>query len=220
MLNSKSLTRGLFMYFVHISSLVWDFSFGKNLSVTELSDSKLIDWIIQWNPDYYEILVERYSGKIFKYIYHYFNFSKSLANDMVQDVFVKVWNNLDKFDEKKNFQTWIYNIARNNCIDYLRKEKYNQNLWEIEVEWDDHFDQELQKDYKSKLVKRIVKGLVGEQKEVVLLYYFEWKTYDEISEIIERPRNTVGTLLSRAKKNIKNLIDSEPELKESITFDL
>jgi RNA polymerase sigma-70 factor (ECF subfamily) len=69
-----------------------------------------------------EILIEQYLKPIYSFVYRYTG-SASDAKDITQDVFVRVWKNLKKFDQNKKFKTWIFSIAKNSAIDWLRKKK-------------------------------------------------------------------------------------------------
>ena len=69
-----------------------------------------------------EILIEQYLKPIYSFVYRYTG-SASDAEDITQDVFVRVWKNLKKFDQNKKFKTWIFSIAKNSAIDWLRKKK-------------------------------------------------------------------------------------------------
>ena len=60
---------------------------------------------------------------MFRYIYYHFNFSKDLSEELIQDVFLKVWVNLSKFNKDTNFNSWIYRLTHNLIVDYLRKKK-------------------------------------------------------------------------------------------------
>jgi RNA polymerase sigma-70 factor (ECF subfamily) len=85
-------------------------------------DQDLISKYLAGDEKSLEILIEQYLKPIYSFVYRYTG-SASNAEDITQDVFVRVWKNLKKFDQNKKFKTWIFSIAKNAAIDWLRKKK-------------------------------------------------------------------------------------------------
>lgn len=86
------------------------------------SDQQLIRDYLAGDEKSLEILIERYLKLIYSFIHRYVGSSKE-AEDITQEVFIKVWRNLRKFNQQKTFKTWVFTIAKNTCIDALRKKK-------------------------------------------------------------------------------------------------
>jgi len=86
------------------------------------SDSQLIANYNKGDDASFNLLVERYLKPVYSFVYRYVNDTHN-AEDITQEVFLKVWRNLGKFDQKKNFKTWIFTIAKNTAIDLLKKKK-------------------------------------------------------------------------------------------------
>ena len=86
------------------------------------SDNQLIEEFLSGEQKNLEILIDRYLKIIFNYVQKTTGDS-SETEDIVQEVFVKVWKNINKFNLNQNFKTWIFTIARNTTIDWLRKKK-------------------------------------------------------------------------------------------------
>ncbi len=148
--------------------------------------------------------------------------NEKVAEDITQEVFLKAWKNIKKFNLEKSFKTWIFSIAKNTCIDYLRKRKdvpmsifdsedggnfIEDNLTDEELKADEIF---IQKEDKKKIEKTITKLSVI-QKEVIVLKYVNEMSLSEVSEILQMPKNTVKSHHRRALIKIKKLLDA-PEL--------
>jgi RNA polymerase sigma-70 factor, ECF subfamily len=185
--------------------------------VKELSDEKLVRIVRQGNREVYRELVKRYQKKLFVYLYHLMR-NKEETEDVLQDVFIKVYDNLAKFDTQKKFSSWIYRIAHNEAVNIIKRKNWRKFIsWEDITIKGDTLD--LKAKEKSPLDDWIEKELKGEMqtaleklpdqyREVLILRYFLGKSYDEISEIIRKPVNTVGTLINRAKKRMLVIIKS------------
>ena len=85
-------------------------------------DQELISNYLDGNQISLEILIRRYLKPIFSFVYRYVG-NKQSAEDITQEVFVKVWRNLKKFDQEKSFKTWIFAIAKNTAFDHLKKSR-------------------------------------------------------------------------------------------------
>lgn len=86
------------------------------------TDEQLIKNYLKGDDNSLEILIRRYLKPIYFFVYGYTK-DEQKAEDIAQEVFVKIWKNLKKFDKNKNFKTWIFTIAKNTALDYLKKKK-------------------------------------------------------------------------------------------------
>lgn len=172
------------------------------------SDQELKTLILQ-DSAFLLCLVDRYEAKLTRYIRRLSNFSQEDIEDILQEVFLTVYQNINDYDDRLKFSSWIYRITHNKVIDFFRKHK--KRLIPI----DDFDDSLLSKlavdpDYGHKIdleldrvkLNMAIKQLDLKYREVIALYYFESKSYDEISDILKKPAGTVATLLNRAKKKI------------------
>ncbi|MCX6715988.1 MAG: RNA polymerase sigma factor [Candidatus Taylorbacteria bacterium] len=157
-------------------------------------------------PDFDQI-VEEYTRPIYNFVYRLCG-SREEAEDLTQEVFLKVWKNLGKFDPEKSSKTWIFTIARNTTIDWLRKKKsinfsqmdtahdepFEDGLADIEPLPDEIFQRkELAYDLESALSK-----IPPDHKMIILLHHTEDLTFEEISIITDKPMNTVKSQYRRA----------------------
>jgi len=151
-------------------------------------------------------LVLKYTLAIFNYSIRFVGYD--YASDITQDVFIKVWKNIKKFDyTKASFKTWIFTIARNTITDYLRKKKMItfSSLDKEEESFADNIEDEvaLPDEVLIKLEdNEFLNKLLGEipinYKEVLILYYQEDMTFKEIGKLINKPLNTVKSYHHRA----------------------
>lgn len=87
-----------------------------------IADEILIKKYLQGDEKSLEILIQRYLKPIYSFIYRFIG-NKQDAEDVTQEVFVKAWRNFKKFDQEKKFKTWIFSIAKNTAIDFLKKRR-------------------------------------------------------------------------------------------------
>jgi RNA polymerase sigma-70 factor (ECF subfamily) len=163
------------------------------------------------NKDYYQYLMKRYEDKLKRYIRRLAKLSEEDVEDILQEVFVKTYVNLNAFDTNLKFSSWIYRITHNETISYLRRLKtrpstFNLELNEIivnKLQSDLNIEKETDKKYLKMNMEKVLNNIDKKYQEVVVLKYMEDKDYQEISDILKKPVGTVAVLLSRAKKEIK-----------------
>lgn len=176
---------------------------------SSLSDEALIALIRTNQPELYSEIIRRYQEKLTRYIRR-FTASESLREDILQEVFIKTYRNLRDFDVTRSFSSWIYRIAHNESINQCKKHQRESLVideWEWEVV-DDRLDLGAHLDTQEsiKIVQKALQLLKEKYRQPLLLYFFEDKTYEEISDILHIPRNTVGTLIARGKAQLKSLL--------------
>lgn len=160
-------------------------------------------------------LVDRYKSKLKIYIRRITNVSEDDAWDILQDVFIKVYKNLNNFDTNLKFSSWIYRITRNQCISNFRKLQVRPKSVVIEDDFYENiaseFDLESEVDALSdkKIIKDVLAKLDYKYKEVLELKFLEEKDYKEISDILQKPMGTIATLINRAKKQMKEEIEKQ-----------
>jgi len=163
------------------------------------------------SSDAYTNLVKKYEKPIIGYIIRISGVNFEEAEDITQEIFLKAYTNLNNFDQTKKFSSWLFSIAHNETISHWRKNKRKLDVINIEndeldILLTENFD--IGKKIDNNLLKdEIKKGLAKldiKYREVLELKYLNEYSYEEISDIIKKPVNTVGTLLNRAKKKLKN----------------
>lgn len=175
----------------------------------EKTDEELVGLILE-DQEFFLCLMKRYEGKLKAYINRISNVSREEAEDLLQEVFIKVYKNLNDFDLDLKFSSWIYRIAHNQVISNFRKIKtHPQLIWDndgvILKNIKDDFDirGEIDNNFLAENINTILNGVSDKYKEVLILKYLENKDYKEISDILKKPVSTVGTMINRAKKEFK-----------------
>ncbi len=154
---------------------------------------------------YFETIVERYEKKLQYYIMRFINCSAADAEDIIQDVFVNAYRNLNGFDTSLKFSSWIYRIAHNEAINHLRRitarpaivmddEKFEALASELNVE------HEVGQSMERERIREAIGRLDEKYREAIVLRYLEDKSYEEISDILRKPLGSVSSLITRAKR--------------------
>ncbi len=138
--------------------------------------------------------------------------SRQIAEDLTQDVFLKAWQYLVDQKHIKNFQAFIYRIARNTVIDYYRQNKVEnlplEDFAEKEELSEDAMPEQIDSDIDAEKLLQYLQKLKPEYQEVLLLRYVEDLSFEEISEIVQKDKNNVRVLLHRAMTKLKEIINN------------
>jgi len=181
-------------------------------STNTLTDEALVK-AAQKDLSLFGVIVERYEKKLKFYILRISNVSDLEAEELLQDIFLKVWKNLNGFDEGLKFSSWIYRIAHNETISTFRKKKSRgeDQRTDLETELfenlpdDLDFTAEIDQKIEANQVRIILDLLPENYREVLVLRFIEDQSYEEIGDIIMKPSGTVATLISRAKAQFKEI---------------
>ncbi len=173
------------------------------------TDEELVQLVLKNKIEAFDVLGRRYEKKLLRYgkrfLYNYEN-----IEDAVQNVFVKVYINIKSFDFSKKFSPWIYRIAHNEFVNIIKKEKKEAFLFfDADVIFSfpgkSNLLKELERKEERKEIEEYLNKLKAKYREPIVLYYFEEKDYQEISDILRIPISTVGTRLKRGRDEIKKL---------------
>lgn len=179
-------------------------------------DEEIVPLILQ-NQDLFLYIVRRYEDKLARYITRISGLGKEDVEDLLQEVFIKVYQNLNDFDTSLKFSSWIYRIAHNETISNYRKIKSRP----VGVSYDDDpalanqlaskadFVKEIEKEYDAKVIRSVLAKMDKKYKEVLVLRFLEEKDYNEISDILQKPIGTVGAMINRGKQQFRNIIKRE-----------
>jgi RNA polymerase sigma-70 factor (ECF subfamily) len=176
------------------------------------SDAELIE-MAKKNPESFGILMERYQGPLFHYIRRIAQLPKEDTEDLLQEVFIKIYQKLNEYNEELKFSSWAYRIAHNHVIDHFRKMNARPRTNALEDgEWEKivHSSINLTKNIADKdcveKIKSCIRELSIHQREALILRFVEEKEYEEIMDILKKPKGTVATLISRGKETlVKNM---------------
>lgn len=182
--------------------------------ITELSDEALIIECKK-DPKHFAVLVDRYVPKLTRYIRRRSAASNNDIEDLLQNIFVKVYRNINEYNTSLLFSSWIYRISHNEMIDWYRREKRratlslddeNQDILSKLMTEEDHttrFSNEEQKQF----IVTVLNSLDDKYKEILLLRFFEEKSYEEIADILKIPAGTVAVRINRAKKQLQKQLE-------------
>jgi RNA polymerase sigma-70 factor (ECF subfamily) len=165
-------------------------------------------------------LVELYKDKIYHLGYRMLN-QKQEAEDVVQETFLRVYMNLERYDENQKFSTWIYRIATNLCIDRLRKRKPNYSI-DAEMSDNDGTDwhailpsdeagpeDELILSETQQNIRNTIQSLPDKYRTVVVLRYLHDMSLQEISDVLDMPVTTVKTRVHRGREFLRKKLEPE-----------
>ncbi len=165
------------------------------------------------NSKAFENLVSEYEGYVYNLAYNFFNNTLD-AQDATQEIFVKVFKNIEKFNYKSKFKTWLYKIAINTCIDELRKkkERYFEYV-DIETENDKLQEfpdirgkspEELLEEKELRLeLKKIIKNLPMKYRVPIVLRDMQGLAYAEIADALSLNENTVKVRINRGRSMLR-----------------
>lgn len=174
------------------------------------------------NVQAFEELTSSYYTKVYNICYRMLNNSED-ASEQAQETFIKVYKNIKKFKGNCSFSTWIYRIATNVCLDYLRK---NKNKKDISLEQNTFEDIKV----KDRLIsnnlgpekvaeinaqRRAINQALSQMNEknrlIILLRDFNGFSYEEIANILQSPVGTVKSRISRARAELRDLLCKDKE---------
>lgn len=161
-------------------------------------------------------MIARYEAKLTRYISRLGVRTYDDQVDVLQEIFIKAYKNLNSFDGSFKFSSWLYRIAHNEAISWYRKQKVRPE-GNLVAEGDEVLQllhnkdpgAEVEFDYvvNQDELTRALASIDQKYQEALVLRYFENKEYDEISDILKVPLGSVGTLIFRGKKQLKTALN-------------
>jgi RNA polymerase sigma-70 factor (ECF subfamily) len=180
--------------------------------LTSFSDEKLASMSTQDSSCFGE-LIGRYEKKLGRYIQRLLRASSQDIEDILQEIFINAFKNVNAFNPTLKFSSWIYRIAHNEAINHYRKTRRETKNISIDDEENEHithvlqdsFDIQRETDNKEAYQKalELIMSLPDKYREVIILYYFEDKSYEELGDILKKPGGTIATLLKRARDHLR-----------------
>ncbi|MTI88363.1 MAG: sigma-70 family RNA polymerase sigma factor [Balneolaceae bacterium] len=183
----------------------------KNASASSLEDDKFVSEALSGKESSYKQLVDKYQKALYFHIRKMIK-EQELVEDLVQEVFMKAFHNLNTYSNEYAFSTWLYRIATNHTIDYLRKKKlrtlsidqpFKTRDGEMEMQLPDHTyetDKPVMKKERKAIVQDAIAALPDKYKAVIEMRHMEEKSYQEIADILELPLGTVKAHIFRARE--------------------
>jgi RNA polymerase sigma-70 factor (ECF subfamily) len=185
-----------------------------------LSDSELVERYLAGDTRRFRELVERYEDRMVNFIQRSIG-DRDRAQDLAQEVFIRVYRHLKRFDQEKKFSTWIYTIASNLAKNELRNRARNPIVLfqTLTSSWDDDHrplqfeDSSMRPDdlYRKRRLQELVEQAADQlplhHREVFVLREIEGKSYEEIAEITGTQLGTVKSRLNRARNRFAQIIE-------------
>jgi RNA polymerase sigma-70 factor (ECF subfamily) len=186
----------------------------------QLDDRALVERILGGDRDLFTTLVGRYEKRLINYVYRITHRYEE-AHDLAQEIFVKVYLALDRYDPKYQFSTWLFRIAQNSAIDALRKKSIAEVPLARPVSDDESSGKErefaddgispyraLKNKQLSAAIDKAVEQLPGDYRELIQLRHFAELSYEEIASMKKLPLGTVKNKLFRARNLLKESLGS------------
>ncbi len=178
------------------------------------TDEDLVASILAGEPLLFEELVGRYRGRLVNYLYRMLR-NEEDAHDLAQEVFVKIYGALDRFDPKYRFSTWLFRVAQNAAIDKIRKRRLklvslhrpdtgegDSGEWELPGNEPTPYKQARNVE-RGAAIRQAVDELPWEYRELISLRHYGELSYDEIAKLKQMPLGTVKNKLFRGRQMLK-----------------
>lgn len=171
----------------------------------KFSDEEIVEKVRSVDQDLYAIIIDRYQKKLLRYAMNLVK-DENKAVDVVQESFIKAFVNLNGFNTKKKFSSWIYRIVHNEAMNSIKKYK-KETPWldDIDIPSDENIEDDFEQKEITAEVERCLEKMPLIYAEPITLHYIEEKSYREISDILRIPIGTVSVRMSRAKVLMKHL---------------
>ena len=181
--------------------------------IKQMTDYEIIQACVNGDKNCFSELVTRYKNLVYSIILRMTN-DREEANDLAQEVFIKVYRNLDKYYPDFKFSTWIIRITTNHVIDYRRKKKQETTPLD-EIDYEMSSGQSPEAEYIEKEAAETLKGVVESLPDMykipIVLYHQQGLSYQEIADIIEEPLSKVKNRIFRGRRMLKDSILSMKE---------
>ena len=175
-----------------------------------MTEKELITKAKSGSENAFEEIINLYKQRVCSTIFYMIR-NENIVEDIAQEVFIKVYKNISKFNEESSLYTWIYRITINACLDEMKKEKkitylsdYKNNSDEIEIEdKTQNIDEIVEKSIEKSELIRAIKNLPADQRAIIVLRDIKGFSYWEISDMLKIKLGTVKSKISRARDNLK-----------------
>lgn len=174
-------------------------------------DSRNIKKALKGDQVAYRAILKKYHDQVYNLLYRMVH-DKDEVEDLTQEAFIKAFNSLKNFNEEFAFSTWLYKIATNNCIDYIRKKKLATFSIDKPLESKDgeysfeipdttyEPDKDLIAGQRTRILEEAVNALPEKYRQVILMRHTEDKDYQEIADELKLPLGTVKAHIFRARE--------------------
>lgn len=184
------------------------------MDLLHMTDEQVVEQIQNNNGSGIDQIIDRYQQKLLRYVTGIIK-DPDKAEDIVQETFISVYKNINSFDLRRKFSSWIYRIAHNKAISEIRKQSFLGLESAFNVPGVENLDQTITKELDRAKTKDLIIGSVNDlslkYREPIQLRFMEEKSYEEISDILRIPKSTVGVRIKRGLEKLKILLNINPE---------
>ncbi|MBT3817571.1 MAG: RNA polymerase sigma factor [Candidatus Magasanikbacteria bacterium] len=169
------------------------------------TDAELVALSLE-DQEYFLCIIRKYQQPLLRYIRRISGVPYEDAEDVFQEVCIKVYTHLHNYNETLPFSSWIYRITRNTTISHFRKRKPVISLESMDLE---RLASHCMKEFviKNDIIAPVLNKMDEKYRDILILKFLEEKSYEEISDIIKKPMGTVATWINRAKKQFQKYYD-------------
>ncbi|SFT87582.1 RNA polymerase sigma-70 factor, ECF subfamily [Lishizhenia tianjinensis] len=196
---------------------------GNNLSEKGQVDLQLVEMAKKGNQNAYAQLMDRYREPVYYMLLKMIKNSDD-AEDLTIEAFGKAFNRLEQYSPSYAFSTWLFKIASNNCIDFIRKKRVkvtsmdhaysNQDGESVGMDFESEGldpEEEIMRKQKVKMMRQVVRKLKPRYRDLIEKRYFQELSYDEIATEMDLPLGTVKAQLFRAREFLANLMEEKKD---------
>ena len=164
-----------------------------------------------------EEIVREYNNPLIFFINGYVK-NLAVAEDLAADTFCKVFVKRKRLSDTSGFKTWLYTIARNMALDWLKSAERRKNAEFIEIDGysEIDFDDTILKDERAKALHNAIKEIKSDYREVIHLIYFDELSYKEAGKIMKKSEKQIKNLVYRAKLSLKDILEKEDFIYENV----
>ncbi|MBX9907051.1 sigma-70 family RNA polymerase sigma factor [Patescibacteria group bacterium] len=182
---------------------------------SSLSDASVVAQSLK-DKDSFAVLILRYEAKLDRYVRRLGVANADDRHDVLQDIFIKVYRNLNAFNASLSFSSWIYRIAHNETMSWFRKRKARPEGHMADdgdeilglISGGESSEKVHLEESDRAAISEALERLPQKYRDVLVLRFFEERTYEEIADILEMPIGTVATLVFRAKDRLRILLEN------------
>jgi len=179
-------------------------------NLDEETDEYVAGLVQAGDKDAFGVLIARYEKKMTRYA-NKFLYNYQDREDAVQDVFIKSYQNIQSFNTAERFSPWIYRVAHNTFLNVVRKQSREKvTFFDTDQLFGGNIPDESEEQLREQtqdreILEQCLQEIDVKYREVLVLFYFEEKDYDEIASIIQIPKATVGVRLRRGRQKMKQV---------------
>ncbi|MCC6484079.1 MAG: sigma-70 family RNA polymerase sigma factor [Armatimonadetes bacterium] len=184
----------------------------------DLDEERLIHRCRAGDADACAALIRKYAALVYSVPLHNFGMSQDDAEDVYQLAYMKVLNRARQFRGESRFSAWLRTVVRNICVDCLRSQKSTVSLEQFKEGCENcpltcfcHVDGSVKRAEERSVLEKALANLPDHYRKPIELFFFEEKSYREISEILNEPINTVGTHINRGLARLRKQLGNDPE---------